>query len=191
MPDRLDSPPEKPDALATQVAQAQPSRRDALHLIVLAGGVAFGCALVVPAAYVVTAPLTGGGPKGSGTWVKTVPLDALSEGVPKKVAIVADQKDAWTTAKNVDLGAAWLIRKGDAVVAFSVVCPHLGCSIELAEGAGFLCPCHASSFDESGKKLDGPSPRNMDLLATKIEDGFVVVDLVRFKIGTPDRIEVG
>lgn len=192
MPERPDSaPPGAPGAAATQVADARPSRRDALHLLVLGGGVAFACALAVPAAYVVTAPLTGGGPKGAGTWVKTVPLDALTEGVPKKVAIIADKKDAWTMSKNVDLGAAWLVREGDAVVAFSVVCPHLGCSIERAEGEGFVCPCHSSSFDESGTRLDGPSPRNMDRLATKIEDGFVIVDLVRFKTGTPERIELG
>ena len=185
MPDRPDPTKENADdAVAHASTSSRASRRDALHLIVLAGGAAFGCAIAAPAAYVVFAPLAASAPKGAGLWVKTVPLDALTEGVPKKVAIVADQKDAWTTSKNVDLGAAWLVRRGDAVTALSVVCPHLGCSIDVAE-KGFACPCHTSSFDANGKKEDGPSPRDMDPLASKIEDGFVIVEVVRYKTGTP------
>ncbi|MEO8878593.1 MAG: ubiquinol-cytochrome c reductase iron-sulfur subunit [Polyangiaceae bacterium] len=167
-------------------------RRDALRVLVVAGGAAFGCALAAPAAYFVTAPMAEvNGPAGSGTWVRTIPLASLTEGQPKKVAIVADQKDAWTIAKNVELGAVWLVRKGDAVQALAVVCPHLGCSVNAEADGTFICPCHTSTFAADGKKIAGPSPRDMDALTTKIQDEFVYVQFARFRTGTPNRIRMG
>jgi len=168
------------------------TRRGALTVLCVAGGAAFGCALAAPTAFFVTAPIASlDGSGAGGKWVKTVPLASLPEGAPKKVAIVADQHDAWTLAKDVDLGAAWLVREGDGVKAWSVVCPHLGCSVNVEQGGGFGCPCHTSAFDKTGKKIAGPAPRDMDPLATKIENGFVYVQFARFRIGTEERVQVG
>ena len=167
-------------------------RRDALKVLAIAGGAVFGCALAVPAAVFITAPMSAvGGSSRPGTWVKTVPLASLVQGTPKKVAIVADQKDAWTMAKNVELGAVWLVRRGDDVHALSVVCPHLGCSVNAEADGTFGCPCHTSVFDRDGKKVSGPTPRDMDPLTTKIQDDFVYVQFARFRTGTEDRIQVG
>jgi Rieske Fe-S protein len=69
------------------------------------------------------------------------------------------------------------------------VCPHLGCSVNaLADGA-FACPCHTSAFDATGKRVAGPAPRDLDSLATRIEDGFVAVDFRRFRIGVAEKVE--
>ena len=170
---------------------ANESRRGALTKLVVVGGAAFGCALAAPAAVFVTAPLRGGGAVGE-RWVKTVRITDLVDGQPKKVAIVADQRDAWTLSKDVELGAVWLTKRGNDVSAFSVVCPHLGCSINAgANGDGFGCPCHTSAFDAAGKKVSGPSPRDMDALVTKVENGFVLVDFRKFRIGVEERQEIG
>jgi len=171
---------------------ADDARRRTLKVLIAAGGAAFGCALAVPAAVFVMAPLREDG-KGGARWVKTVNLDALTEGEPRKVAIVADQRDAWTVAKNVELGAVWLMRRGNDVVALAAACPHLGCSIHavIDPAPGFACPCHTSEFDAAGKKISGPSPRDMDPLATKIEDGAVFVDFHRFRNGVAERVRVG
>jgi menaquinol-cytochrome c reductase iron-sulfur subunit len=167
-------------------------RRDALKVLAVAGGAVFGCALAAPAAVFVMAPMSAStGSSVGGTWVKTVSLASLVEGEPKKVAIIADHRDAWTIAKNVELGAAWLIRKGDAVTALSVVCPHLGGSVGIEDDKSFSCPCHTSNFDRDGKKISGPSPRDMDPLTTKIQDDFVYVQFARFRTGTEQRIKVG
>jgi len=40
--------------------------------------------------------------------------------------------------------------------ALSLVCPHLGCTVEQSAG-GFTCPCHGSTFDPSGTPLTGPA----------------------------------
>ena len=39
----------------------------------------------------------------------------------------------------------------------------------------FDCPCHASSFSIDGKKLFGPSPRDMIPATYEVTDGKVVV----------------
>lgn len=165
-------------------------RRDALRHLIVLGGAALGCAVGAPAAIFLAAPVKVGAGHAE-RWVKTVRLDSLTDGEPKKVSIVADQRDAWTVAKDVDLGAVWLVRKGDQVAALSAVCPHLGCSVDALADKTFGCPCHTSTFAADGAKTGGPSPRGMDPLATKIEDGFVAVDFQKFRIGTDAREAVG
>ncbi len=163
--------------------------RRTLLKVVLASGAASLCAVAVapPIAFVV-AP-TPGGASGA-RWVKTVKLAQLSEGRPRKVKLVADERDAWKLEKDAELGAVWLIRTGDGVRALSVVCPHLGCSIDATEDhKGFSCPCHDSSFDSAGKRESGPSPRDMDPLEARVTDGIVEIDFRRFKLGTPARVE--
>jgi menaquinol-cytochrome c reductase iron-sulfur subunit len=165
-------------------------RRDALkHLIVL-GSAALGCAVAAPAAVFIAAPVKVGG-AGLERWVRTVRLDALPEGEPQKVSIVADQRDAWTVSHNVDLGSVWLVRRGSTVVALSAVCPHLGCSIDALADGSFGCPCHTSAFAADGAKTGGPTPRAMDPMATRIEEGFVAVNFQRFRIGTEARETLG
>jgi quinol---cytochrome c reductase iron-sulfur subunit, bacillus type len=165
-------------------------RRGALkHLIVL-GSAALGCAVGAPALVFVAAPVKSGG-GGVERWVRTVRLETLRDGEPRKVSIVADVHDAWTVARDVDLGSVWLVRRGDAVHALSAVCPHLGCSIDALPDGSFGCPCHTSTFAPDGAKTGGPTPRAMDPLATRIDEGFVAVDFRKFRIGTADREAIG
>ena len=165
---------------------AKTSRRGALRTLAVVGG-AVGCgALAVPAARFLAAPASGGA--GGGRWIKTVPFESLREGEPKRVALIADHRDAWTLEKDVELGAAWLVRRGSAVLAWTVTCPHLGCAVDKsASGPGFNCPCHDSSFDSNGQRLTGPSPRAMDALGSRVDDGVVMVEFRRFRQGTPEK----
>jgi quinol---cytochrome c reductase iron-sulfur subunit, bacillus type len=172
------------------VSDAKDGRRRALKVLIGAGSVAFGCALAAPAVVFLAAPVKVGG-KGGARWVRTVRLESLSDGEPKKIAIVSDEHDAWSVARDVELGAVWLVRKGDAVVAYSVVCPHLGCSVNAEPGGvGFSCPCHTSAFGPDGKRVAGPSPRDMDPLKTRVEQGFVEVDFHKYRIGIAEREEI-
>lgn len=169
---------------------ASTDRRTALKVVLASGAAAVCAAAVAPPIAFVIAPSRVAG--GGAHWIKTVKLEKLSEGHPHKVKIVADERDAWKLEKDAELGAVWLVRNGDTVRALSVVCPHLGCSIDAAEGGkGFSCPCHDSSFDMAGKRGSGPSPRDMDALETRVIDGVVEVDFRRFRQGTPERVEVG
>lgn len=172
----------------SQESEGRTSRRT-LTLAVVVGGCAIAAATAIPAAAFVAAPI---GTKGAaGRWVRTLRLDQLADGEPKRVAIVDDRRDAWTLERGVELGSVWLVKHGDKVTAFSSVCPHLGCSVNVAPGAGagFACPCHTSAFEPDGKRRSGPSPRDLDALATRIEDGFVAVDFRRFRIGVAEKVE--
>jgi len=42
------------------------------------------------------------------------------------------------------------------------ICTHLGC-VPIRDKSGWLCPCHGSAYDNSGRILHGPAPRNLDL----------------------------
>lgn len=150
-------------------------------------GVAVGCGtLAIPATRFLLA--SSRSPAGAGPWIRTVSLDSLREGEPKRIALVADRRDAWTLEKNVELGSAWILRHGEEVRAWTTVCPHLGCAVDRsAAGPGFNCPCHDSAFDPEGRRLTGPSPRDLDALETRIEDGVVLVQFRRFRQGTPGK----
>jgi len=165
------------------------SRRGALKGIAVASA-AVGCGVLgVPTVRFLVAPASGGA--AAGRWIKTVPLESLREGEAKRVALIADHRDAWTLEKDVELGAAWIERRGDQVLAWSTVCPHLGCAVDRTAGPGFNCPCHDSSFDANGARITGPSPRAMDALATRVEGGVVMVEFQRFRQGTPEKEPIG
>jgi len=160
--------------------------RRTLIMAAAAGTCAIAAAAGGPAAAFVLAPL---GIEGlQGRWVMVLRLEQLKEGEPKRVAIVSERRDAWTLDENVELGSVWLVRRGETVLAFSAVCPHLGCSVN-AVGREFACPCHTSAFDADGKKKSGPSPRDMDTLETKITGPLVLVNFRRFRIGVPEKVE--
>ncbi len=40
------------------------------------------------------------------------------------------------------------------------ICTHLGC-VPGRKADGWLCPCHGSVYDNSGRILHGPAPRNL------------------------------
>ncbi len=42
------------------------------------------------------------------------------------------------------------------------LCTHLGC-VPLRKKTGWLCPCHGSVYDNSGRILSGPAPKNLIL----------------------------
>lgn len=53
-----------------------------------------------------------------------------------------------------------LMREGDAVYALSLVCSHLGCTVNVTP-TELVCPCHGSSFDRQGRVLKGPADRQL------------------------------
>jgi Rieske Fe-S protein len=56
-----------------------------------------------------------------------------------------------------------IIRHTDeGIIAISLVCTHLGCTVEEDEaGEGFICPCHSSRYSKNGEVLEGPATKNL------------------------------
>jgi cytochrome b6-f complex iron-sulfur subunit len=75
-------------------------------------------------------------------------------------------------------GRFYLCRLEDGgFLALSRQCTHLGCTVPWDEEAKiFRCPCHASSFDITGKVVSAPAPRALDLYPVAIENDRVKVD---------------
>lgn len=71
---------------------------------------------------------------------------------------------------------AIIYKTRDGFQAFSLVCTHLGCTVE-QDGESFSCPCHGSRFDQNGMVLKGPATeRLLTLNVTVSDDGRVVLD---------------
>ncbi|MBK5281688.1 MAG: ubiquinol-cytochrome c reductase iron-sulfur subunit [Nitrospiraceae bacterium] len=83
----------------------------------------------------------------------------------------------------------WTNKKDIPFIAFSGKCPHLGCGYKWRKhkvlGPVFLCPCHVSIYDASGKVIEGPAPRPLDVLPIQVsESGEVQIIDMEFKAGT-------
>src|SRR6266436_5111775 len=141
-------------------------RRGALKAIVVAGSAVFGAGTVGPALRLAMAPALEN-THTEGRWIKVARLSDLRDGEPKRVPVISEVVDAWTKYNRENVGAVWLLKNRDEVRALSVTCPHLGCGIEKSAN-GFGCPCHTSAFDPAGKRMSGPSPRDMDSLEARV-----------------------
>ena len=89
----------------------------------------------------------------------------------------------------------WTNKKDMPYLAFSGKCPHLGCAFKWRKhkvlGQVFLCPCHLSIYDASGKVLDGPAPRRLDLLPIQVSaSGEVQIIDMEFKAGTKSQTRI-
>jgi len=108
-------------------------------------------------------------------------IGELDSHVPRRFTIVADKIDAWNFMQNQPIGSVYMRMQGDQVECFHTTCPHAGCAVsyELASQA-YLCPCHNSSFNVDGTKLEdgdssNPSPRGLDALEVDIQGTRVFV----------------
>jgi menaquinol-cytochrome c reductase iron-sulfur subunit len=122
-----------------------------------------------------------------------VTIDALpADGTPQSVKVHDDKVDAWNKFLNVEVGTVWLLRNKDGVTAFNTVCPHLGCSVDYRQWkSDFYCPCHQSTFDLNGDKLNPTPPRSMDQLEVKVKDGKNVwLKFQNFRGATSEKIAI-
>jgi Rieske Fe-S protein len=91
--------------------------------------------------------------------------------------------------------ALWTNKKDIPYLAFSGKCPHLGCGYKWRKhkvlGQVFLCPCHLSIYDASGRVLEGPAPRPLDLLPIQVSpSGEVQIIDMEFKAGTKSQTRI-
>jgi Rieske Fe-S protein len=119
--------------------------------------------------------------------------DALpADGTPVRVSVLADRQDAWNHYPVERIGAVWLRRATDgSIQAFSTICPHLGCAVDFrGPSRDFFCPCHTSTFDLEGRRLNRIPPRDMDTLEVRIDQQRIHVRYLRFRAGTPEKVRV-
>lgn len=70
---------------------------------------------------------------------------------------------------------AMLVRSDKGFTAISLVCTHLGCTVE-SNLEGFTCPCHGSRFDLQGKVIRGPASKPLAALRVEVTpDGKLIL----------------
>ena len=175
-------------------SEQESARRDFIKVSVAAGVGA--CALGAPicaAVQLVTTPIFA--ESGDGKFYPIAALDSLTER-PQKFAVIDDKVDAWTTLPDQKIGTLYVRKVGNEVQALHALCPHAGCMVQVlsknpktgAEEEIFSCPCHTAYFNLDGTRIgDNASPRNLDTLETKIEDGRVFVKFENFTFGIADK----
>lgn len=165
----------------------QPDRRKFLKIATCGVGVGVSAAVGLPTLSLVLDPAS--------RQTVSTPKDPIDVGEAgragpewQRVDVIAPViRDAWVSAQNVVLGAAF-VRKRDKLEAVSAVCPHLGCTVGLAtDKKSFLCACHNSSFGENGEKGTGPAERGLDPLPIQIVEGRLRLTWLRYELDTSDR----
>lgn len=89
----------------------------------------------------------------------------------------------------------WVNKPSVPYIAYSGKCPHLGCGYKWRAhkvlGQVFLCPCHLSIYDASGKVLDGPAPRPLDTLPIRVSaSGDIEIIDMEFKAGKKEQVRI-
>ncbi len=60
--------------------------------------------------------------------------------------------------------------------ALNAICTHLGCVVPWNSAENkFMCPCHGSQYDSTGKVIRGPAPRSLALATIDIVNNNVVL----------------
>ena len=166
------------------------SRRGLLKTITVVLGAAVGVVLVGPIVRFLTFPARRRTVQGGGDPVPVAAETAVVDGGPpvRVEVVVPEQRDAWARQTDVRLGAAWLVKRGGTLRAFTTTCPHLGCAVDYDDAAkAFRCPCHTSEFDLEGRRVSGPAKRGLDPLEVSVADGRVRVRFDKFVADVAER----
>lgn len=149
-------------------------------------------------------------PAAAGLVRRLVRLNDLPTGRPLQFPVLGERRDAWTVHPQEAIGRVWLVREGDSpddpsvarIAAYSAVCPHLGCAIQLdAQGEHFICPCHKAAFGRAGQPLGerelghrNHAPRGMDSLECRVvqdeqtQEWWVEVKYEKFEQGLSKKV---
>jgi len=145
-------------------------RRSFLGALIGIGTAGVGAILFVPLVRYTMHPLLEDTTETS--WAEIGPIDEFTSlTVPLKKLVTIEQRDGWR--KTISEKPLYVTKspKGEVIV-LSAVCPHLGCTVPWNEKENkFVCPCHLGVFEMTGTRVQGPPPRDMDILQSKVEDG--------------------
>lgn len=192
------SSPKKPVCSCSELGTGEVRRRSFVGLLLgLIGGIVAFATPVFAAVKAVIFPLSQEGMGGKEYFLTTI--DMLDDTTPQRFPIVDDIVDAWVTVPKQTIGNVYLRKISDTeVLAWQALCPHAGCVLAVKTTANpktknsetlFVCPCHVAHFDLEGNLLDEKpdSPRGMDSLETRVEDGKVYVKFQNFQFGVSTK----
>ncbi len=93
--------------------------------------------------------------------------DVTAEGVK---TFSYEVEAGWETRKET----GYLVRDGEAIIALSAKCTHLGCKVRFKDDK-FVCPCHGGMFSRTGAPEKEPVIEPLVRFVVEIKDGKVRV----------------
>lgn len=126
----------------------------------------------------------------AGEYVDVAEVNAIPMGEPYGISFVETSQDAYLYSQVPH--SVYALKKSDTdITVYSPACPHLGCQVFFdRQKKQYVCPCHGSVFADDGARITGPTPRGLDVLPSKIENGTLSVQWVQYKPGVPTKIPV-
>jgi cytochrome b6-f complex iron-sulfur subunit len=114
-------------------------------------------------------------PSAGGAGGGVLAKDALGNDVIASQFLATHNVGDRTLAQGLKGDPTYLVVKGDNTIAsygINAVCTHLGCVVPWNGSENkFICPCHGSQYDATGKVVRGPAPLSLALAhATVTED---------------------
>lgn len=101
-------------------------------------------------------------------WKTVGDISELAGEEPIEKTIAVTCRSGWS--KTVEDVSVYVLPQNDNKV-LSSVCPHEGCPVVWDdESKNFLCPCHDSYFSARGKRLTGPSTKDLTEYESRVED---------------------
>ncbi len=142
-------------------------RRQFMNLLTFgaASGVALG--MLYPIVKYFIPPSSGGA--GGGVTAK----DALGNDILASSFLAAHKPGERVLAQGLKGDPTYLVVQdtGLADYGLNAVCTHLGCVVPWNNGENkFICPCHGSQYDSTGKVVRGPAPLSLALVHATVAD---------------------
>lgn len=148
-------------------------RRQFMNLLTFGSltGVALGA--LYPVVKYFIPPSSGGA--GSGVTAK----DALGNDVIVSEFLAEHNAGDRTLAQGLKGDPTYIVVQEDKTIAnygINAVCTHLGCVVPWNAGEDkFMCPCHGSQYDATGKVVRGPAPLSLALVHADVSEDDKVV----------------
>ena len=129
-------------------------------------------------------PSAGGG--GGGVTAK----DALGNDIVVTEYLTTHLAGSHELAQGLKGDPTYLVVQEDGSIAnygINAVCTHLGCVVPWnANENKFMCPCHGSQYDATGKVVRGPAPRSLAIAHAEL-----VSDRISFTQWTEEDFRTG
>jgi nitrite reductase/ring-hydroxylating ferredoxin subunit len=122
----------------------------------------------------------GGGPTSPGGNLSALPV-VTGTAANNTVVVTIDSASPLATAGTAALvkstiGDLLVARTGqDTFTALSSLCTHQSCEITGWGGNVFVCPCHGSTFDTSGRVVSGPAFAALRQYTTQFASGTLTI----------------
>ncbi|MCM1983865.1 cytochrome b6-f complex iron-sulfur subunit [Lyngbya confervoides] len=113
-------------------------------------------------------------PSSGGTGGGVVAKDALGNDIVASAYLETHSAGDRSLAQGLKGDPTYVVIQDDQTIGdygLNAVCTHLGCVVPWNAGQNkFMCPCHGSQYDSTGKVVRGPAPLSLALVHANVSE---------------------